>query len=234
MLLDIRNTAGGMGHSSRRCCPSSISTSYTHIHDMLIWIKLVLSCTLPPQYLYPPKIYTPLALLGVLPKSIPWGIHFGGGSLMQSRTQSNEIPIQNQTARHNCAAWNGTALWGGSCGAGVSTGHSGTNQHLRERPVSTSGNGHNSSSTMGTVAEHAWNTVRPTPETTFSLHGVHALQAPTIVVSLERRVLTPTQQRGVGAVAASQICRCIFGCGKSQFLHRPQVPLSVREGPISQ
>ena len=66
LLLDIRNTAGGMGHSSRRCCPSSISTSYTHIHDMLIWIKLVLSCTLPPKYLYPPgligrsaEIYTP-------------------------------------------------------------------------------------------------------------------------------------------------------------------------------
>ena len=31
----------------------------------------------------PPKIYTPLALLGVLPKSIPRGIHFGGGSLME-------------------------------------------------------------------------------------------------------------------------------------------------------
>ena len=35
----------------------------------------------PPQNLSPPKIYTPLALLGVLPKSIPRGIHFfwGGG-----------------------------------------------------------------------------------------------------------------------------------------------------------
>ena len=35
----------------------------------------------PPQNLHPPNIYTPLALLGVLPKCIPRGIHFFGGGL---------------------------------------------------------------------------------------------------------------------------------------------------------
>ena len=38
-MLEAWATAGGMGHSSRMCCPSSIST---HINDMLIRIKLVL------------------------------------------------------------------------------------------------------------------------------------------------------------------------------------------------
>ena len=51
----------------------------------------------PPQNLYPPNIYTPLALLGVLPKCIPRGIHFGGGGfVIYEKSSSCEIVFLRQ------------------------------------------------------------------------------------------------------------------------------------------
>ena len=98
--LYIGNTAGGVGHSSRRCCSSSISTCDTHILKSLIRIKVVvrqraeadhltvaLGVAYPPQIVYPPKIVYPPGPIERRANTIPRGTVFGGGGFIRAAAQ---------------------------------------------------------------------------------------------------------------------------------------------------
>ena len=95
LLLDIGNTAGGMGHSCR-CFPNSISTCDIHIHKSLIRIKPVVwhraeAC--PSTKYYSPQILNPPCPIECPANIYTLGIYLrgGGGGLMilQGVRQSN-------------------------------------------------------------------------------------------------------------------------------------------------